>query len=110
MHPARRAPLRIRDTRSTNTTSSAKPSASPTRQWPPRNPAQQLTSTTDTAAIQRLTDILLDQHTLVGEDLAKSRNLLILNRLADLVLTVGLYQLVCNFLNTFHVMPEATGQ
>jgi alkylhydroperoxidase family enzyme len=62
------------------------------------------------AAILRLTDILLDQHTLVGSDLAEARNLLILNQLADLTLTVGFYQLVCNFLNTFHVMPEGTGQ
>lgn len=60
------------------------------------------------ATILRLTDILLDQHTLAGDDLTEARNLLTLNQLADLTLTVGFYQLVCNFLNTFHVMPEGT--
>jgi len=59
------------------------------------------------AAILRLTDALLDDHTLTGANLAEARNLLTLNQLADLVLTVGFYQLVCNFLNTFQVMPES---
>lgn len=62
------------------------------------------------ATILRLTDVLLDDHTLTGSDLAEARNLLTLNQLADFVLTVGFYQLVCNFLNTFQVMPEGTGQ
>jgi hypothetical protein len=28
------------------------------------------------------------------------------NQLADFTLTVGFYQMVCNFLNTFGVRPE----
>lgn len=60
------------------------------------------------AAILRLTDVLLDRHTLDGAYLDEARNLLTLNQLADLTLTVGFYQLVCNFLNTFQVMPEGT--
>jgi 4-carboxymuconolactone decarboxylase len=59
------------------------------------------------AVIMQLTDVLLDDHTLAGPHLAQARNLLTLNQLADLVLTVGFYQLVCNFLNTFQVMPES---
>jgi 4-carboxymuconolactone decarboxylase len=31
---------------------------------------------------------------------------LTVNQLADLTLTVGFYQLMCNFLNTFGVTPE----
>lgn len=31
------------------------------------------------------------------------------NQLADFTLTVGFYQLVCNFLNTFGVRPEGEG-
>lgn len=63
----------------------------------------------DHAAILRLTDRLLDAHTLEGPHLAEARKLLTLNQLADLVLTVGFYQLVCNFLNTFQVRPEGEG-
>jgi hypothetical protein len=32
--------------------------------------------------------------------------LLTVTQLADLVMTVGFYQLVCNFLNTFEVTTE----
>lgn len=60
------------------------------------------------ATILRLTDTLLDDHTLADDALADARNLLTLNQLADFVLTVGFYQLVCDFLNTFQVMPEGT--
>lgn len=54
----------------------------------------------------RLTDELLDAHRLspASRDLALTS--LSTNQLADLVLTVGFYQLVCNFLNTFGVPVE----
>jgi hypothetical protein len=36
--------------------------------------------------------------------------LLTVTQLADLVITVGFYQLVCDFLNTFHVTTDGEGQ
>jgi 4-carboxymuconolactone decarboxylase len=60
----------------------------------------------DEAGILRWTDVLLDQHTLVGSDRADALQLLTVTQLADLVMTVGFYQLVCNFLNTFEVTTE----
>jgi alkylhydroperoxidase family enzyme len=59
------------------------------------------------ATVLRLTDALLDSHTLKGAERAEALQLLTPNQLADFVLTVGFYQLVCNFLNTFHVAPES---
>jgi alkylhydroperoxidase family enzyme len=54
----------------------------------------------------RLTDLLLTNHTLSGAERADALNTLTVNQLADLTITVGFYQLVCNFLNTFGVEPE----
>ena len=54
----------------------------------------------------RLTDLLLTNHTLSGSERADALNTLTVNQLADLTITVGFYQLVCNFLNTFGVEPE----
>jgi hypothetical protein len=52
---------------------------------------------------------LLDNHTLSDDQRAEALTLLRVNQLADFVLTVGFYQLVCNFLNTFGVTPEGEG-
>jgi alkylhydroperoxidase family enzyme len=58
------------------------------------------------AAALRLTDLLLDNHTLTDAQRRDALETLTINQLADLTLTVGFYQLVCNFLNTFGVAPE----
>lgn len=60
----------------------------------------------DEAGILRWTDRLLDEHTLSGSDRDDALNMLTITQLADLVMTVGFYQLVCNFLNTFEVTTE----
>ncbi|HEX7827854.1 MAG TPA: carboxymuconolactone decarboxylase family protein [Mycobacterium sp.] len=52
------------------------------------------------------TDLLLDDHTLSGADRESALASLTVTQLADLVMTVGFYQLVCNFLNTFEVTTE----
>jgi alkylhydroperoxidase family enzyme len=52
------------------------------------------------------TDRLLDDHTLGGSDRVQALASLTVTQLADLVMTVGFYQLVCNFLNTFEVTTE----
>lgn len=52
------------------------------------------------------TDLLLDDHTLSGDDRENALASLTVTQLADLVMTVGFYQLVCNFLNTFEVTTE----
>jgi len=57
--------------------------------------------------VLKLTDLLLDNHTLADAERADALHTLTVNQLADLTLTVGFYQLVCNFLNTFGVCPEA---
>ena len=65
---------------------------------------------TDAAAVLKLTDLLLDNHTLTDAQRDGALETLTVNQLADLTVTVGFYQLVCNFLNTFGVAPEnATG-
>ena len=56
--------------------------------------------------IVRLTDELLDDHVLSSASRERALAVLTTNQLADLVLTVGFYQLVCNFLNTFGVPIE----
>ncbi|MEV0669071.1 carboxymuconolactone decarboxylase family protein [Mycobacterium sp. NPDC050441] len=58
------------------------------------------------ALLLRLTDVLLDNHTLTDADRDDALTTLTVNQLADFTLTVGFYQLVCNFLNTFGVRPE----
>jgi 4-carboxymuconolactone decarboxylase len=52
------------------------------------------------------TDRLLEDHTISGSDRDDALEVLSVTQLADLVLTVGFYQLVCNFLNTFDVTTE----
>ena len=60
-------------------------------------------------AILTWTDRLLANHTLDGTEREAALELLTVNQLADLVLTVGFYQLVCNFLNTFNVTTDGEG-
>jgi 4-carboxymuconolactone decarboxylase len=60
----------------------------------------------DEVDILAWTDRLLDDHTLSGSDREDALKLLTVTQLADLVMTVGFYQLVCNFLNTFDVTTE----
>jgi alkylhydroperoxidase family enzyme len=60
----------------------------------------------DETAIVAWTDLLLDKHTLSGPARDAAVALLGTTGLADLVLTVGFYQLVCNFLNTFEVTTD----
>lgn len=62
--------------------------------------------TAEQAAVLSLTDQLLAQHTLTDADRAEALEFLTAGQLSDLVLTVGFYQLVCNFLNTFGVTTE----
>lgn len=59
-----------------------------------------------TATVLELTDRLLTNHTLDAADTSRALSVLTVEQLADLVITVGFYQLICNFLNTFEVMPE----
>jgi 4-carboxymuconolactone decarboxylase len=58
------------------------------------------------AAILTCTDQLLARHTLDDTERERALELLTVNQLLDLVLTVGCYQLVCNFLKTFGVTTE----
>ena len=48
-------------------------------------------------------------HTLDDSAHKAARAQLSVNELADLVVTVGFYQLVCNFLNTFNVTTDGEG-
>lgn len=61
------------------------------------------------ATVLRLTDLLLTNHTLSDAERAEALDTLSVNQLADLTITVGFYQLVCNFLNTFGVTPDGEG-
>jgi 4-carboxymuconolactone decarboxylase len=61
-------------------------------------------------AILTWTDRLLVDHGLHGDEREAALQVLTVNQLADLVLTVGFYQLVCNFLNTFNVTTDGEGQ
>jgi alkylhydroperoxidase family enzyme len=60
----------------------------------------------DEIGVLAWTDKLIDDHTLVGSDRADALEVLTVTQLADLVMTVGFYQLVCNFLNTFEVTTD----
>jgi alkylhydroperoxidase family enzyme len=60
----------------------------------------------DEVNILTWTDRLLDDHNLSGSDRDDALASLTVTQLADLVMTVGFYQLVCNFLNTFEVTTE----
>ncbi|MET8979450.1 carboxymuconolactone decarboxylase family protein [Streptomyces sp. NPDC004539] len=62
--------------------------------------------TAQQSTVLALTDRLLEQHTLTEGDRAEALEHLTVGELSDLVLTVGFYQLVCNFLNTFGVTTE----
>ena len=62
------------------------------------------------AVLLHLTDLLLTNHTLSEAERADALNTLTVNQLADLTITVGFYQLVCNFLNTFGVEPERAAE
>lgn len=57
--------------------------------------------------ILQWTDELLHAHQLDVCSRQAALGVLSVNQLADLVFTVGFYQLVCNFLNTFDVPIEA---
>jgi len=61
------------------------------------------------AAILTWTDRLLADHILNDTEREAALKLLTINQLADFVLTVGFYQLVCNFLNTFNVTTDGEG-
>ncbi|WP_369215983.1 carboxymuconolactone decarboxylase family protein [Streptomyces flavofungini] len=58
------------------------------------------------AAVLVATDRLLTRHTLDGPAREELLAVLTVHELADLVITVGFYQLVCGFLNTFGVTTE----
>lgn len=58
------------------------------------------------AAVLRCTDRLLARHTLSDAERTEALEFLTVGQLADLVITVGFYQLVSNFLNTFGVTTE----
>ncbi|MGE6737512.1 carboxymuconolactone decarboxylase family protein [Streptomyces sp. NPDC059900] len=57
-------------------------------------------------AVLDATNQLLERHTLDEDTRAGLLAFLTVNQLADLVMTVGFYQLICNFLKTFEVTPE----
>ncbi|MEV0296034.1 carboxymuconolactone decarboxylase family protein [Nocardia sp. NPDC050710] len=61
------------------------------------------------AAVLRWTDQLLAEHTLSDTARKEALELFSVTQLADFVLTVGFYQLVCNFLNTFEVTTDGEG-
>ncbi|MWA08537.1 carboxymuconolactone decarboxylase family protein [Streptomyces sp. BA2] len=58
------------------------------------------------AAVLTATDRLLARHTLDEVTREELLAFLTVNQLADLVITVGFYQLICGFLNTFEVTTE----
>jgi 4-carboxymuconolactone decarboxylase len=60
----------------------------------------------DERSVIEWTDRLLDEHTLSAADRDSALRMLTVTQLADLVMTVGFYQLVCNFLNAFEVTTE----
>jgi 4-carboxymuconolactone decarboxylase len=60
-------------------------------------------------AILHWTDQLLANHTLTDDEREAVLQRFSVSQLADLVLSVSFYQLVCNFLNTFEVTTEGEG-
>ncbi|MER5580612.1 hypothetical protein ABT090_02955 [Streptomyces asoensis] len=60
----------------------------------------------DEALILRCADRLLARYTLSGAERAQALELLTAGQLADLVITVGFYEPVSGFLNTFGVTTE----
>ena len=61
----------------------------------------------DESLIVSLVDELIESHRLHADSRERALAVLSTNQLADLVMTVGFYQLVCNFLNTFGVPIES---
>jgi alkylhydroperoxidase family enzyme len=59
--------------------------------------------------ILRWTDQLLANHALTDDEREAVLTRFTVTQLADLVLTVSFYQLVCNFLNTFEVTTDGEG-
>jgi len=56
--------------------------------------------------VLRWTDTILDEHALGEVARAEALELFSVTELADLVLAVDFYQLVCSVLNTFYVTTE----
>jgi alkylhydroperoxidase family enzyme len=71
--------------------------------------ADQTALSADEKVVLRLTDALVTHHTLTPNERGDALRLLDTNGLADFVMTVGFYQLVCNFLNAFEVEIEPQG-
>lgn len=63
--------------------------------------------TAEERLILELTDELVDRHGLSPASRDQAMTQLSANQLVDLVMTVGYYQMVCNFLNTFGVPIES---
>lgn len=63
--------------------------------------------TDDERMILELTDELLDQHGLSASSRERALAILSVTQLSDFVMTVGFYQMVCNFLTTFGVPVES---
>ena len=68
--------------------------------------ADQTVLTSDERTVLRLTDALVERHTLNSAERADALKLFDANAFADFVLTVGFYQLVSNLLNVFEVEIE----
>ena len=68
--------------------------------------ADQSVLSDDEKTILRLTDALVERHTLNADERAEGLKILDANGFADFVMTVGFYQLVSNFLNVFEVEIE----
>lgn len=62
--------------------------------------------TPEEMVVLETTEELIHRHGLDDAGRAKALSVLSVGQLSDLVITVGFYQLVCNFLNTFQVLPE----
>lgn len=58
------------------------------------------------AAVLRWTDALLEHHRLSDAEVSEALTVFSVEQLADFVLTVGFYQMVSGFLNTFGVTTE----
>ena len=56
--------------------------------------------------VLRLTDSIVQNHTLTAPEREEALELFNANQFADFVITVGFYQLVSNFLNVFDVQRE----